>query len=173
MNLKNYIRDIPDFPKPGIVFKDITPLLSNVEAFAQVERQLVEPFRAKDLTAIAGIESRGFIFGAMVARHLGVSFIPIRKQGKLPFNRIAESYSLEYGQGIIEIHEDAASAGDRILLVDDLLATGGTAAASIRLIERLEATVVGLAFVIELGFLGGRKQLEGYEILALVNYDAE
>jgi adenine phosphoribosyltransferase len=173
MNLKNYIRDIPDFPKPGIVFKDITPLLADVEAFAEAERQLMEPFRDKDLTAIAGIESRGFIFGATVARRLGVSFIPIRKEGKLPFTRIAESYSLEYGQGVLEIHEDAASSGDRILLIDDLLATGGTAAASIRLIERLEATVVGLAFVIELGFLGGRKQLGDHEVLALVNYDAE
>jgi adenine phosphoribosyltransferase len=173
LNLKNYIRDIPDFPKPGIVFKDITPLLRSVEAFAHVEQQLVEPFRAKDLTAIAGIESRGFLFGAAVARHLGLGFIPIRKEGKLPFTRIAESYALEYGEGVLELHDDAVSAGDRILIIDDLLATGGTAAAAIRLVERLEATVVGLAFVIELGFLGGRKQLGDHQVLTLVNYDAE
>ena len=173
MNLKNYIRDIPDFPKPGIVFKDITPLLADVEALAEVERQLVEPFLDKNLTAIAGIESRGFIFGAAVARRLGVGFIPIRKEGKLPFTRIAESYSLEYGQGVLELHEDAASSGDRILLIDDLLATGGTAAASIRLIERLGATVAGLAFVVELGFLGGREKLGDHEVLSLVNYEAE
>ena len=173
MELKDYIRDIPDFPKPGIVFKDITPLLANPDAMAQVENRLMEAFSGERLTAIAGIESRGFIFAAILARRLQLGFVPIRKEGKLPAARISETYSLEYGEGVLEIHEDAVGKDDRVLIVDDLLATGGTAAASVRLIERVGAEVVGLAFVVELSFLEGRGKLEGRRVLSLIEYGSE
>ena len=173
MELKNHIRDIPDFPKPGIVFKDITPLLDNPDAMAEVENQLVEAFAGERLTAVAGIESRGFIFGAMLARRLELGFVPIRKEGKLPAARITETYSLEYGEDVVEIHEDAVGKDDRVLIVDDLLATGGTAAASVRLIERAGAEVVGLAFVVELSFLEGRGKLEGHRVVSLLEYGSE
>jgi adenine phosphoribosyltransferase len=173
MDLKACIRDVPDFPKAGIVFRDITPLLRSPEAMAHVEDRLHEAFGNAGVTAVAGIESRGFIFGANLARRMGVAFIPIRKAGKLPAACISESYALEYGEATVEIHEDAARAGDRVLIVDDLLATGGTAAASVRLVERLGAEVAGLAFVVELTFLHGREPLAGQNIVSLVSYDAE
>jgi adenine phosphoribosyltransferase len=173
MDLKQCIRDVPGFPKAGIVFRDITPLLRDARAFAEVEDRLVEAFLDDGVTAVVGIESRGFIFGASVARRLGVGFVPARKAGKLPADRIAESYALEYGEAVLELHADAVGPGDRVLIVDDLLATGGTAAAAARLVERLGATVAGLAFVVELSFLNGRKPLAGRKIVALVDYASE
>ena len=173
MDLKQHIRGVPDFPKPGIVFRDITPLLRDARALAEVEDRLVQAFLDDGVTAVVGIESRGFIFGASVARRLGVGFVPARKAGKLPAERIAESYALEYGEAVLEIHTDAVRPGDRVLIVDDLLATGGTAAAAARLVERLGATVAGLAFVVELSFLNGRKPLAGRKIVALVDYASE
>jgi adenine phosphoribosyltransferase len=173
MDLKHFIRNVPDFPKPGIVFRDITPLLRDPKAFGWAEDRLTEPFAGEGITAVAGIESRGFIFGIAVARRLGVGFVPIRKEGKLPSKRFAESYELEYGAATLEIHEDALGPRDKVLVVDDLLATGGTAGAAVRLVERLGAEVAGLAFVVELEFLNGRKELPGRPVMSLVIYDAE
>lgn len=173
MDLKEWIRDVPGFPKPGIVFKDITPMLGNPEVMAYVEYRLHEEFADSGFTAVAGIESRGFIFGANLARRAGVPFIPVRKEGKLPAATIAESYTLEYGEATVEIHEDAVGSGGRVLIVDDLLATGGTAAATVRLVRRLGAEVVGLAFVVELVFLDGRKQLKGERVVSLIRYEGE
>jgi adenine phosphoribosyltransferase len=173
LDLKEYIRNIPDFPKPGILFRDITPLLAEPEAMRDVENRLAALWKAEGVTAVAAVESRGFIFGTLVARRLEVPFIPIRKAGKLPWTRLSESYALEYGEGVLEVHEDAARQGDRVVIVDDLLATGGTAAASARLIERLGARVIAFGFVIELTFLEGRKRLGGYPVVSLVTYDSE
>jgi len=171
VDLKAFIRDIPDFPKKGILFRDITPLLGAPPAMQEVERRFVEAWKSQKVDAVAGVESRGFIFGTLVARGLQIPFIPIRKQGKLPWTRLSESYALEYGEGVLEAHEDAARAGDRVVIVDDLLATGGTAAASARLIERLGAHVVGFGFVVELGFLEGRKRLGNTPVESLLIYD--
>ena len=171
VDLKTFIRDIPDFPKKGILFRDITPLLGAPRAMQEVERRFVEAWKSQDVDAVAGVESRGFIFGTLVARGLQIPFIPIRKEGKLPWTRLSESYALEYGEGVLEAHDDAARAGDRVVIVDDLLATGGTAAASARLIERLGAHVVGFGFVVELGFLEGRKRLGNTPVVSLMTYD--
>ena len=171
MDLKAFIRDIPDFPKPGILFRDITPLLAEPKAMQEVERRFVESWKGERVSAVAAVESRGFIFGTLVARGLEIPFIPIRKQGKLPWARLSESYALEYGEGVLEAHEDAARAGDRVVIIDDLLATGGTAAASARLIERLGAHVAGFGFVVELEFLEGRKHLGDRPIISLLRYD--
>jgi len=171
IDLKTFIRDIPDFPKKGILFRDITPLLGAPRAMQEVERRFVEAWKSQNLNAVAGVESRGFIFGTLVARGLQIPFIPIRKQGKLPWTRLSESYALEYGEGVLEAHDDAARAGDRVVIVDDLLATGGTAAASARLIERLGAHVVGFGFVVELGFLEGRKRLGNTPVVSLITYE--
>lgn len=171
VDLKAYIRDVPDFPKPGILFRDITPLLADPGAAADVEARFARAFADDGITAVAGIESRGFIFGAALARRFQVGFIPIRKEGKLPGERLSETYALEYGEGVLEIHEDAAGAEDRVLIVDDLLATGGTAKAAAALVERLGATVTGLGFVVELAFLKGRDQLPGRRVVSLVTYD--
>jgi len=173
VNLKDFIRNVPDFPKPGIVFRDITPLLASPEAMAAVEDGFVEAFADAPIDAVAGTESRGFIFATALARLLGVAFIPVRKAGKLPAATVSVSYTLEYGEDSLEIHADALGAGDRVLVVDDLLATGGTAAASAELVERIGGTVVGLAFVIELSFLGGRRRLEGRRVVSLVDYESE
>jgi adenine phosphoribosyltransferase len=173
MDLRKWIRDVPGFPKPGIVFKDITPMLGNPEAMAHVEERLHEEFVGSGFTAVAGIESRGFIFGALLARRAKVAFVPIRKEGKLPAATIAESYSLEYGEATVEIHQDAVGPQDRVLIVDDLLATGGTAAATVRLVRRLGAEVVGVAFVVELAFLEGRNALAGERVVSLITYDPE
>ena len=164
------IRDIPDFPKSGILFKDITPVLGNPEAFREVIAALTEhaAFCRPDL--IAGIESRGFLLGAPVALALGLGFVPIRKAGKLPSATEREEYELEYGTAIVEIHRDAVAPGRRVLIIDDLLATGGTAAAAVRLVEKLGGTVIGLSFLIELGFLPGRAALSGYEVHSLLTY---
>lgn len=153
------VRDVPDFPSPGIVFKDVTPLLADPGAFGAVVDALAQPFRDSRLDKVAGIEARGFIFGAPVALCLGVGFVPVRKQGKLPGDVVAGSYDLEYGSATIEVTSDAFAAGDRVLIVDDVLATGGTAAATVSLIRRCGAEVVGVAVLLELGFLAGRTAL--------------
>ncbi|MDD5310093.1 MAG: adenine phosphoribosyltransferase [Deltaproteobacteria bacterium] len=166
--IRSLIRDVPDFPKPGIVFKDITPVLKDAAALRQALDLLAEPFRAKRVTAVAGMESRGFIFGVPVAERLGVGFVPVRKPGKLPWRVVAEEYALEYGTDRLEMHEDALGKGDRVLIIDDLLATGGTAAATARLARRVGAEIVGAGFVVELSFLNGRSRLTGLDVHSLV-----
>lgn len=168
--LKNKIRDIPDFPKPGIVFKDITPLVKDPAALRLAVHQLLHPFLGRDITAVAGMEARGFIFGALVAWELGVPFVPLRKPGKLPYDVQSVSYDLEYGSAELEVHIDAVDKNDKVLLIDDLLATGGTAKASCELIEKLGASIVACAFVVELDFLAGRERLKDYEVHALIHY---
>jgi adenine phosphoribosyltransferase len=162
------IRDILDFPKPGIVFKDITPILSDPVAFKQVIYSLVELTQERMPDVIAGIESRGFIFGVPIALCLELGFVPIRKEGKLPHKTIREEYALEYGTNVVEIHVDAIKPGQRVLIVDDLLATGGTAFAATKLIERAKGVVSGIICVVELEFLSGRKLLEGYRVDSLI-----
>ncbi|MEO8215858.1 MAG: adenine phosphoribosyltransferase [Acidobacteriota bacterium] len=168
--LESLIRDVPDFPKPGIVFKDITPLLRAPEAFETTLTLLGQPFRNRGITAIAAIESRGFIFGACLARELECAFIPIRKPGKLPWTTRRHEYVLEYGSDSLEIHDDALSPADRVVVVDDLLATGGTASAAITLVRGFGSEVVSLAVVIELDFLNGRSRLEPVPVHALLHY---
>ena len=170
MKLSDFIREVPDFPKPGIMFKDITPLLKNHEALAESVRLLAKTADGLDITAVVGIESRGFIFGTAVACELGVGFIPVRKPGKLPSETVSESYELEYGTDTIELHADALDNGDRVLLIDDLLATGGTMNAAVKLVEKTGADVAKIAFVIELSFLNGREQFPGYDITSLITY---
>ena len=155
------LRDVPDFPKPGIMFKDITTVLQDPELFRDIIDSLKERYEGKGITAVVGIESRGFIFGAPLAKDLGVSFVLVRKPGKLPSKTIGVDYALEYGTDRLEIHADAVGPDDRVLIVDDLLATGGTAAAAVKLVRVLGAEVVESAFLIELGFLHGRAKLEG------------
>lgn len=169
-HLKRVIREVPDFPKPGINFYDITTLLSRPQAMTEVADALAGRFKDKKIDIVAAIESRGFIFGSLVAERLGAGFAPIRKPGKLPYKTISECYSLEYGKDAVEMHIDAVSAGQRVLVVDDLLATGGTMAAACRLIEKLGGVVAGCSVVIELGGLGGREKLSGRHVTALINY---
>jgi adenine phosphoribosyltransferase len=169
--LRAAIRDVPDFPKPGVVFKDITPLLQNADLFKSAIERLAGPFRRKGITHVATIESRGFIFGAPVAYELGAGVIPIRKKGKLPSQTVATTFQLEYGTDTLEMHTDSLDASSRVLVIDDVLATGGTAKASCELIEKLQATVAGLSFVIELEFLHGREKLGGYEVLSLIRFE--
>jgi adenine phosphoribosyltransferase len=170
MNLRNLIRDVPDFPKPGILFKDITPLLKTPKAFKETVEIICLSVEGYDITSVVGIESRGFIFGAAVAFELGVGFVPIRKPGKLPFQTISESYSLEYGTDSIEMHIDALSKEERVLLIDDLLASGGTINAAISLIEKAGAVVSKIVVVVELEFLHGRDKISGYDITSLVSF---
>ena len=169
--LEPLIRTIPDFPKPGILYRDITPLLADPDALALAVRELAAPFRGREIQAVAGIEARGFIFGGLVARELSASFVPIRKPGKLPYRKVSESYTLEYGVGTIEMHVDALAPGERVLVVDDLIATGGTAAASCVLVERLGGVVAGCCFVVELDALGGRSRLDGRAVHTLLRFD--
>jgi adenine phosphoribosyltransferase len=157
--LHDFLRDVPDFPKPGILFKDITPLLRSPEALRRACELLGEPFLNDGVTVVAGIESRGFIFGSIVAQNLGAGFVPIRKPGKLPWTTRKHEYVLEYGSGTLEIHDDALTPEDRVLVIDDVLATGGTLAAATHLVRGFDAKLVGAATVVELGFLGGRSQL--------------
>jgi adenine phosphoribosyltransferase len=171
VDVSAHIRDIEDFPKPGITFKDITPLLAHPDALAAAVAGLSEPFRDFGITKVVGMEARGFIFAAPVAVELGAGFVPVRKAGKLPWAVHRQEYQLEYGTDLLEIHQDAVSADDRILIVDDVLATGGTAAATVELVGQSGAEVVALAFVIELGFLGGRAALADAQVAALVTYD--
>ena len=170
IDLRTRIRDIPDFPKPGIVFKDITPLLADAEAFRAMVARFVERYRGR-VDVVLGIESRGFLVGAAVAYGLGTGIALVRKPGKLPWQKYAASYDLEYGSDALEIHHDAIGHGHRVLVLDDLLATGGTASAAVELVRRCGGVVVACAFVIELAFLGGRRRLEGAEVFSLVTYD--
>ena len=171
MDLRDYIRDVPDFPKPGIVFKDITPLLVEPRAFDEAVRALAAYARPLDVELIVAAEARGFIFGGALARELGVGFVPARKPGKLPAETISVQYGLEYGLDTLELHADALSGGTRVLIHDDVLATGGTAKAKIDLVEQLGGRVAGCAFVVELEFLNGRELLAGYDVRALVGYE--
>jgi adenine phosphoribosyltransferase len=168
--LKSKIRDIVDFPKQGIVFKDITPLVKDPAALRLSVHQLIHPFLGRNITAVAGMEARGFVFGSLVAWELGLPFIPLRKPGKLPYEVQSVSYDLEYGSATLEAHIDSFSSNDRVLVVDDLLATGGTAVASCELIEKLGAKVEACAFVVELDFLKGREKLTSYEVHSLLHY---
>jgi adenine phosphoribosyltransferase len=169
-DFKRFIRDIPDFPKPGIVFKDITPLLADAGAFRDMIAALVDPYRGR-VDTVLGIESRGFIIGAAAALALGTGIAIVRKPGKLPYRTHKASYQLEYGSDTLEIHHDAVGQGHRVLLIDDLLATGGTASAAIELVRRCGGTVTACAFVIELAFLDGRKRLAPCEVHSLLRYD--
>ena len=159
-DLKSHIRTVPDFPKPGIMYRDITTLLSHPKALAESVRQLAAPWRAAGIDAVAGIDARGFIFGTAVAVELGVGFVPIRKKGKLPFETYEQDYALEYGSDTLQIHADAVVAKDRVLLIDDLIATGGTAAAAIALLNRTGCEIVGATFLIDLPDLGGKAKVE-------------
>lgn len=171
MELAHLIRDVPDFPKKGIVFKDITPLWRNPAALAWCIDRMAEFGRERKATLVAGIESRGFIMGGGVARQLGTGFVPVRKRGKLPWERVGVSYALEYGEDTVEMHRDAVEPGQRVLVVDDLLATGGTAAAAAALIAKTGGTVVGAAFIVELAFLRGRERLHGVPVRELIRFD--
>jgi adenine phosphoribosyltransferase len=168
--LRRIIRDVPDFPKPGILFKDITPLLGDPGLLRETVEAMAAPFRDEKISQVLGIESRGFIFGPPLAVALGAGFVPARKPGKLPWKTLRESYALEYGEDALEIHLDAFRDGERVLLVDDLLATGGTAAAAARLVEKLGGHAVGASFVVELAFLGGRAKLPLERIHTLVRF---
>jgi len=168
--IKAHIRDVPDFPQPGILFRDITPLLKSPDAFADVIDRFAERYADQEIGAIVGIEARGFLFAAPLALRLGKPFVPVRKEGKLPFRTIKVNYSLEYGQSAVEVHTDAINEGQRVLILDDLLATGGTLAATAKLIEKTGGVVAGVAVVIELADLKGRDVLEGYDVLSLVTY---
>ncbi len=166
------IRDIPDFPEPGVVFKDITPLIGDHAAFDESIDRLAEPFVDRGITQVAGIEARGFIFAAPIALRLKAGFVPIRKPGKLPHKVTRYDYVLEYGTDALEVHVDAFGPGDQVLIVDDVLATGGTASAAVRLVHELGADVGGFAVLVELSFLNGREKLTGTDVHALVGYDA-
>ena len=168
--LKALVRDVPDFPQPGIVFKDITPLLADELAFSTVIDLIVVHFGRGNVDKVVGIEARGFILASPVAYHFGAGFVPVRKKDKLPWETESEGYELEYGSATLEIHRDGVDSGERVLIVDDVLATGGTARATARLVERIGGKVVGIAFLIELGFLKGRQQLDGYDLFTLISY---
>jgi adenine phosphoribosyltransferase len=169
--LRGHVRDIPDFPQPGIVFKDITPLLGDAGAFRTCIDALADPFAEDGISKVLGTEARGFIFAAPVAYRFGAGFVPVRKAGKLPWEIERQEYALEYGTDLLEIHRDAVAPGERVLIVDDVLATGGTAAATERLVTKLGGVVVGFAFLIELGFLGGRSELGHDRVVSLLTYD--
>jgi adenine phosphoribosyltransferase len=168
--LKALVRDVPDFPQPGIVFKDITPLLADEIAFSSVIDLIVVHFGRGNVDKVVGIEARGFILASPVAYHFGAGFVPVRKKDKLPWETESEEYELEYGTATLEIHRDGVDPGERVLIVDDVLATGGTARATAGLVERIGGKVVGIAFLIELGFLKGRQQLDGYDLFTLISY---
>jgi len=170
--LKSLIREVPDFPKPGINFYDITTLLKNAEGMRGVVDALCDEFRGEQVDTVVGIEARGFIFAPAMAYHLGAGFVPARKPGKLPSECASISYDLEYGQDALQIHRDAVGSGHRVIIADDLLATGGTASAVVKLVEQLGGQVVGLAFVVELEFLPGRQRLEGYDVRSLIKYQS-
>lgn len=170
MDFKSLIRDVPDFPKKGVIFKDITPLLNHSQAFAEIIEQLAARYKSYRLNSIAAMESRGFIFGGALASRLKVGFVPIRKPGKLPWKTIRENYQLEYGQDALEIHEDSFSKGARVLVLDDVLATGGTAAAAVRLVERAGGQVVEVCFLIQLTFLNGQEKLKSTPIYSIIQF---
>ncbi|MBI2912557.1 MAG: adenine phosphoribosyltransferase [Chloroflexi bacterium] len=170
-SLKRYIRDVPDFPQPGVLFRDITPLLQDSQAFQWVVDRMSDEFRGAGLNAVVGIESRGFLLAAPLAYKLGLPLVPVRKAGKLPSARMSVEYALEYGAGQLDIHEDALRRDDRVVIVDDLLATGGTAMATAKLVELLGARVHSFAFLVELAQLGGRERLRDYPAFALIRYE--
>ena len=169
--VKDLIRDIPDFPRAGVSFKDITPLLSDPKAFAGTVDAMTEPFRSAQVDKVIGIEARGFIIAAPVALALGAGFVPVRKAGKLPWHVHSESYALEYGQDTLEVHQDALGPTDRVLIVDDVLATGGTAGAVAKMVDHMGAQPVGYSFILELAFLGGRGRLGSLDTFSLVTYE--
>lgn len=173
MDLKKKIRDIPNFPKQGIMYRDITTLLADAEAFRHTVDRLADQYKDKGISKIVSIESRGFIFGAALAYKLGCAFVAARKAGKLPHKTIKEEYQLEYGTDGLELHTDSVDKGEKVIIIDDLLATGGTIEATCRLVERLGGVVAGIAVIIELSFLPGRKRLSKYEVVSLVEYDGE
>lgn len=169
-NLADAIRSVPDFPKPGIDFKDITTLLKDPQAFKEAVDAMLKPFDSIKIDKVVGIESRGFIFGTAMAYKIGAGFVPIRKPGKLPAKTISEEYQLEYGTDKVEIHVDAVEKGETVILVDDLLATGGTAQASVKLLEKIGADILGLTFLIELDFLNGREKIKDYKVFSVIHY---
>jgi adenine phosphoribosyltransferase len=171
--VKDYIRTIVDFPHEGILFRDVTTLFADPRGFRMAVDQMLHPYAGQRIDAVVGLEARGFILGGAIAHQLGTGFVPVRKKGKLPGRTISQDYTLEYGEAIVEIHEDALQAGQRVLIVDDLLATGGTAEAGIRLVERLGAVITGCAFIVDLPDLGGRKRLEalGMDVHALCAFE--
>ncbi len=168
--LKQHIRDVADFPSPGIMFRDLTPLLDDVKAFRFTVDALADYFADRRVDAVVGVEARGFILAAPVAYRLGAGFVPVRKPGKLPWKTESAEYALEYGVDRLELHADAVTAADQVIVIDDVIATGGTAQAAVRLVERLGATVAGLGFAIELTYLAGREKLEGHDVMSLVTY---
>ena len=170
LDLQKFIRDVPNFPKPGIMFKDITPLLANPSSLAMAVELLCNPFRGKGVQAVVGVESRGFIFGTAVAQALSCGFVPIRKPGKLPWEKWSMTYALEYGQDTLEVHKDAIKRGEKCLVIDDLLATGGTMKACCDLVEKLGGEIVGIGVLIELMFLKGRDRFGGYELHSAIKY---
>jgi adenine phosphoribosyltransferase len=170
VDVQSYIRAIPDFPIPGILFRDITPLLKDRQGFKAAIDLFVDRYKDRKIDYVVGIEARGYMLGAPLAYSIGAGFVPVRKPGKLPYSKLTESYALEYGTNSLEIHDDALGNGDRVLVVDDLLATGGTAAATRRLLERLGAQIAGFAFLIELEALGGRDALQGVDVTTFVKY---
>ena len=173
VNLRHFIRDIPDYPRPGVLFRDITPLLADAAALTAAVQAVAEPFRDQKIDVIAAAEARGFIFAGPLAMQLGAGFVPIRKPGKLPFNMHSFAYELEYGSDELQIHVDGVAPGQRVLIVDDLLATGGTVEACCRLLEKCDATIVGCAFLIELVFLGGASRLDPYPVHSVLKYDQD
>ena len=170
VDYENLIRAIPDFPQPGILFRDITPLLGDGEALRAVVQDLAAPFRQQQIDRVAGIEARGFLFGAPLAVELGAGFVPMRKEGKLPHETFSAQYELEYGDAAIELHQDGVQPGDNVLLVDDVLATGGTMAAAVELVQQTGANVAGILTLIELTALNGRARLPGHDVVALIRY---
>ncbi len=168
--LQEKIRDVPNFPKEGILFKDITTLLKDADAFRQAVDLMASPYRGRTVELVVGVESRGFIFGGALAYELNAGFVPVRKEGKLPYQKISESYALEYGSAILEIHKDAIRLGQPVVIVDDLLATGGTARTTARLVEQLGGKVVGISFLIELGFLKGAANLAEYDVVSHIKF---
>ena len=171
-HLRKLIREVSDFPKKGINFYDITTLLKDAEGLKQTIDALADEFKGEQIDTVIGVESRGFIFAAPLAYHLGAGFVPVRKPKKLPAEKISVSYDLEYGQDTLEMHKDAVGMGHRVLIVDDLLATGGTAKAVVDLVEKLDGKIVGLLFLVELDFLQGRKKFDGYDVRSLIRYDS-
>ena len=165
------IRDVKDFPKKGVVFKDITPFLADYQALKECVDDLCKPYLGKKVDKVVGIEARGFIFGSLMARQLGCGFVPVRKKGKLPSKTLTQDYKLEYGRGSLQIHQDALNKLDKVVIIDDLLATGGTVKATVSLVERLGSCILGISFVIKLGFLNGEKKLLGYSTNALMNVE--
>jgi len=170
VKLKSIIRDVPDFPKKGIIFKDITPLLADHAAFTQLVQAFAEAFRGAGITKVLGIEARGFLLASPIAMALGAGIVPVRKKGKLPYKRVSATYALEYGTDTVEMHEDAVKPGEKVLVVDDVLATGGTAAAVCELVEKLGGKVAGVGMLIELEFLNGRAKLGDRPIVSLIKY---